>query len=842
MHSPDSPRAFRISLALFFGSGICALAYETIWVRQLTFTYGISVYAISAVLSAFMFGLCAGSYLLGRWSPRIRNPLRTYACFELAIALYSLLLYWVLAELMPPFYRTMWHLLPDVPWFSVLARFVLTFVLLAVPTTLMGGTLPVLARYLQPKGGTIGSSLGLLYGINTLGALFGTALAGFWMLQNHGIRNSTLLVFGANVGIAVLAWIASRNVGEATAEPEPAVAAPVDRPAAAATLPLPARRLVVLVLFLSGFTALSYEVIWNRSLLLYTHSSTYAFSTILIVFLLGVSLGSMLYAKLPPRMTGLRTLGVLQLAIAGYVWASFHFIGKLPAVLERVMIVTGTDSFAAAMATIFTAAALVVFVPTVLMGMTFPLGTALSTADGRVASSATGRAYAFLTLGNILGSLVTGFFLIGWLGLRTSFAVGIALNLLGGSLLLLWRPSTAGAGAWARVGASLATAGLVLLAFLRDVPSDVFRTYYEDYLGKLLFYKEEVTDNVMVHETAGANPRRWVYYSDGRGTAGNYTNKENRRSGHIPMLLHPDPKSVLSVCFGVGNTLSALAKHAPDRLVCVELSPGAFEAAPWFPTNQDVLETTPGLELVVEDGRNYMLRTDEKFDVIQLEPPELHQATVVNLYTREFYEMCRDRLNDGGIICQWYTSIIPEWDQRMVVKAFLEVFPNGSLWQSNWASFNLVAGKQPIRISPALYLEKAARPEVAEDLRSTGITPMELLGFHLLGPESLAAYAGDVPPVTDDRTFVDFNAPRSMEAGFGVFKHNNALHFKKRPFLQVNFALQLRLEEAGETPYYLFDFDAVDPELAARFRADLEQAKADHKRVNTARLRDRLDQ
>ncbi len=841
MSRTESSHAFRTCLLLFFGSGVCALAYETVWVRQLTFTYGISVYAISAVLSAFMFGLCAGAHLLGKWSAKLENPLRTYAYFEIAIALYSLGLYFVLADGLPAFYRFGYNLLPDVPIVVHLARFAVTFLLLIVPTTLMGGTLPVLARYLQPKGGSIGSSLGLLYGFNTLGAMCGTALAGFWMLKDFGIFRSTLLTFAVNVVIAILALRASKGAAFSGAAAEKAESAPEQlAPASAAPAVRGPRdpRLVLLVLFLSGFTALSYEVIWNRSLLLYTHSSTYAFSTILIVFLLGISLGSMLYSRLPARLTGMRTLGFLQLAIAAYVWLSFHLLGEIPAVIELVTARVGTSSFGAAMITIFTATAMIVLVPTILMGMTFPLGTALATSDGKVASAATGKAYAFLTLGNILGSLVTGFFLIGTIGLRNSFAVSIALNLLGGFLLFAWKPGAARIGP--RLATSVALAAGVMALFLGDIERDFFRRSYESFLGKLLFYKEEITDNVMVHETTGPNPRRWVFYSDGRGTAGTYTNRENRRSAHIPMLMHPEPKSVLSICFGVGNTLSAFAEHDPERLVCVELSPGAFEAAEYFSfSNRDVLDTED-LEIVVEDGRNFLLRTQEKFDIIQLEPPELHQATVVNLYTKDFYEVCKDRLNEGGIIGQWFTTLIPEEDQKMVIKAFQEVFPDASLWQSNWASLNLLGSKNGIRIPPETYLANANDPLVLADLARVGMTPMRLLGFHILGPELLANYVGDAEPVTDDRTYVDFSAPRSQESGFGVFKHNTNQRFKKRPFLQINFRLQLKLEEMAESPDYMFDFSNTPPDLKETFLHDLHEATEEHRRVHTSRLRERI--
>ncbi len=558
------------------------------------------------------------------------------------------------------------------------------------------------------------------------------------------------------------------------------------------------------------------------------HNSTYAFTTILIVFLLGVSVGSLLYARLSARITNLRSLGLLQLGIAGYVWVSFYLIGIMPGLLRRITQVVGTGSWASALTTIVVSSTIVVFVPTVFMGMTFPMGTALSSTRGGVVGAVTGRAYAALTLGNIVGSLVTGFVLIRFVGLRNAFAVAVALNLIVGFALLSFRPGRPGSRA--RIALGALAGGLASLLFLGTVKPDVFRSYYDKYVatlnGKIVFYREEVTDNVMVYETQRG--QRWIFYSDGRGTAGTPSEPANRRSGHIPMMLHADPRSVLCICFGVGNTLSAIAQYQPDRLVCVELSPGAIASASWFPTNRDVL-STPNLEVVVEDGRNYLLRTDEQFDVIALEPPELHQAAVVNLYTREFYELARAHLREGGILCQWWGTYAPTYEQNMLMRAFVEVFPESSLWQSNYVSLLLVGFKEGASIRPADFLARMERPSVRQDLEGIGVTPTKLLAHHLIGPQSLSALVRDVPPVTDDRTYIDFSVPRSSEAGFGVFMYNTYQAFSMRDNvgMHAQFERMRDLEKGKESPEYLFEFSGSDVDV--RFRQELAAAVEDQR-------------
>ncbi len=834
----DDRRHFKAALALFFGSGLCTLIYETLWVRQLTHSFGISVYAVSAVLATFMFGLGLGAYLLGRRSDRIRNPLRLYAGFELAISLYTLAVYFILAHRLPGIYAWASHLFDGA---VRILPFALTFILLVLPTTLMGGTLPVLARYLDSDRRDRGQrGLGYLYGINTVGGVAGTGLAGFWLIKDLGIFQTTAVTVAANLAIALLALWLSRALPRTSVA---AAASGSDRVPREATTQR-SRSLILVTLLASGYTALSYEVIWNRTLLLHTRNSTYAFSAILMIFLIGIALGSLLFTRLPPRAVTARTLGGLQLGLAAYVWLSFYILEGTPSLLAALVGEVGVDSWTSALSIIAVATSSIVLVPTILMGMTFPMATLLirgsATAAANTVSATTGRAYAFLTLGNILGSLVTGFLLIEWLGLRNAFAVGVAINLACG--FLLWFHQRSGGGRSGRLGGyarGIACAGVALALFLLDVDRDFFKQYYGRF-SKLIFYREEITDNVMVYEFDNGDRR--IFYGDGRGTASISTNVANRFYGHLPMLLHPQPRSVLSICFGVGNTLSALAQHEPDRLVSVELSPGAIEAAPYFPSNLDVV-ATPNLEVVIEDGRNYLLRSEERFDVISMEPPRLQQAAVVNLYTREFYRLARDHLAKDGILAQWVaTATIPLFEEKMVIRTFVDVFPNSALWSGITGSSVLLIGwVGDLHVDPRQLLARAERPRVRSDLARIQETPWSLLSTHLMGPTALRAYVGDGPLITDDRTLIDFSIPLSQESGFGEFDINvhrlgttrsNAARAARRRHL-------LELEARAESPGYLFDAAETDRAMRERHSAALTAALEDARsRVHAKRRRE----
>ena len=352
---------FPAVLILFFLSGASALIYETVWVRQLTLSFGISIHALSAVLAAFMFGLSLGAAILGRRARRIRNPLRLFAWFEIAVAAYAVLLYFILSAWLPQLVRVFHGALPDSAWVISLVRFAAAFALLVLPTTLMGGTLPILGQMVTGTANATGRQLGRLYGINTLGAVLGTALAGFFLLKHVGIFYTTLAAVALNLIVGLIALALSRH-----ARPDRAYV-PAPQPAEPhGTSPTPASRIVHLAVFLSGYAAIAFQIMWNRTLLLYTHNSTYAFSTILIVFLGGIALGSLAYARLPERWTSLRNLGCVQIALAAYVWWSIDLTGRLPDVLQLVTAVVGTDRWISAMTTMFVAVALVVFLPTAI--------------------------------------------------------------------------------------------------------------------------------------------------------------------------------------------------------------------------------------------------------------------------------------------------------------------------------------------------------------------------------------------------------------------------------------------------------------------------------------------
>jgi spermidine synthase len=736
-------------LACYFLSGMCGLVYEVVWMRRLALTFGITVFATSTVLAAFMAGLALGSWLVARRIDRSPNPVRVYACLEIGIGAYALAVPAIFSALEPLYVAAANHLEGRFLLFN-LVRALLAFAALLLPTTLMGATVPAIGRYLVERSGAIGWSVGLLYALNTFGAVAGCVAAGFWLVPALGMSRTILITAATNIAIGA-ALLAAR-IGERS----PVRAAPPGPDGA----PAPGRLVWVaaLVFACSGFSALAYEVVWTRVLVVYVHNTTYAFSVMLAVFLAGLALGDALLVPIYDRLRRpLLWLGAVQVAIGlSVVVAAAAYV---PLRAERLVL----TSWQSALGIMIWRSGLVLLPGALLFGMTFPLTARIVCREGERVGRALGMTYAANTVGAIGGSLAGGFLLVPFLGLRGTLVALSALNI--GLGALCWLAATRGASRLV-----LAAAAVALLAVpWRGLPASMFSEALEPQAYKLIYYREGVTDTTGVWESR-TDGHREVTYGDLRGTAGTHTDTRNRIQAHLAHLLHPKPRRSLQICFGVGNTLAAAALHPEvEQLDCVELSPHVRETAAFFWTNANVLGD-PRVHLIIDDGRNFLLRNRQLYDVITLEPPDIFTAGVVNLYTEEFYRLAARSLADDGLICQWLpVGEMSELDIRMLVQAFVRVFPETSLWeQGPNGPLLLIGTKVPLRIDAARLAERMQDPAVRADLVRIGMPqPSSFFPWLITGPAGTRRWLGDVPAVTDDRTVVDFATPKRLQSGFG---------------------------------------------------------------------------
>lgn len=739
-------------ILIFFISGVAALAYEVTWTRQLAQIFGVTTFAVSTVLATYMGGLALGSYLFGRWIDRSENPLRIYAWLEIGIGLYALLVPMLFAALEPAYVALRRADLP----YGLLAfgRASLAAGVLLPPTVLMGATFPVLTRFWVQARENVGRDTGFLYFVNTTGALVGCSLVGFLLLEKLGLRGTTWVAVSMNFAAGAVALGLSRRQSLPHWAPPDAS----DLPAAPSSR---VARLALLTAGVSGFTSLAYEVLWSRALLTYLFSSLYAFTTMLTTFLAGIALGSLLYT-LVLRHLGrpILSLGLIQVFVAiGFIGSSLLF----PTLGDVMNAILGGEvhSFGDSLMRMLVGSALILLPPTVLLGATLPLATSIYVDSLSTIGRGVGRIYATNTFGSILGSVGAGFLLIPSLGMRDTLLLLTWINLgLGLILTIHALGSTV-----SKLAVAAMLVGIAAVTVFAIPPDFYARTL----APTAIFYREGATDNVAVIEVSG---QRAIIYSDRRGTAGTLSFRQNYFLGHLPMLLHPGtPADVLHMCFGVGNSLSAVVAH--ESLVevdSVELSSHVFEAAPYFWTNSDVIHD-PKVKMITDDGRNFLMASEKTYDVITLEPPDLFTAGVINLFTTEFYEYARDRLADDGVMMQWIpTGRAPLAEERMLFRSFYEVFPNATVWQlMRTPTMLLIGSKKPLRIDYQLLRARMAEPRVARDLELIGVRGVDHFLSHFLFDESaFAKFVRDVEPITDDRTVVDFSMPRHLGSGFGT--------------------------------------------------------------------------
>ncbi|HYN05420.1 MAG TPA: fused MFS/spermidine synthase [Vicinamibacteria bacterium] len=781
--APQRAGAYGLALgALFFISGALGLLYEIVWFRRLHLALGVSLFAVGAVVSAYMLGLAVGS----RWAARSawlrRAPLTAYAGLELGIALYALA-FPVLIGALEALYPALFRLLEGHPLGLSLARFALAFLLLLPPTFLMGASLPAMAEAVVAPPGQLARRVAWLYALNTVGGVVGTLAAGFFLIEHLGITRSLFVGAAGSALVALAAFALARHPAHRQRPQGPVEGLVIPR-----SIVSPARgdmRLATSAAFVAGAVSLASEIVWTRALVFYVHNSTYAFSAIVAVYLLGIAAGALVAARLArTRTSALRSLamalGASSVALLGAI-AVYRHLPELAALLASgpppapatpgasLPAAMSVWSWGRALALIFGQVAAVLFLPALLLGAVFPLTLELAPAGDRPARLV-GRLYAVNAVGCVAGAVLGTFALVALLGTR------------GALLLLAWLPVPIAL--WALRDAipsgkaRTAIAGLFVTAVaggsLWAAPRGFYQDLFEKRFGRVLWFAEGVTETVAVCEHKDAS--RWIQFSDGRGASGTWSFQGGWLYAHLPLLLHPRPRSAAVICFGTGNTLGAASVHPLEALDGIELSAEVVKAAPLFAaTNHDVA-TSGRARIVIEDGRSYMLATDRRYDVVTEEPPLVHTAGVVNLYSRDFYELVSRRLTDDGIMAVWLATWELETpEMRMLVRAFVDAFPHASLWDcTHPGEWLLIGSKKPLQIDLDALAARMADPKVARDLAridadTGGIrSPADLLSLHLMGREGLAAFAGDARPVTDDRSVVDFTTPRNARANFGL--------------------------------------------------------------------------
>jgi spermidine synthase len=768
--------------ACFFASGVTGLVYEIVWVRMLGLVFGHTVYAVTTALTAFMAGLALGAYLFGRFIDTRDRPLRIYALLEGGIGLFCLLIPFLLAQAQHVYLALYKSLNLSFFTFS-LVQFALVFLVLLVPTTLMGGTLPVLSKFFVQRLEGVGRKVGDLYALNTFGAVVGTIAAGFFLVPAIGVRWSIILAAGINLAIAAAAFAIDRALPR---PPAPARELSRERKETragdeAAPLANPVLFLLLAGIGLSGAASMVYEIAWTRALVLVIGSSTYAFSVMLTTFLGGLALGSLLFARIWGRRAfdaGL--FGFLELAIGLAALALVPAFDRMPELFLRIMRLA-PGSHGATLLGQFSISFLVMIVPTTLIGAAFPCVVQLATTHMRRLGREVGAVYSVNTVGTVVGAFGAGFLLVPTLGVQSSILAAAAVNAGVGATALVacgrprWRqwacvPLLAlfvlGCVFFPRWDRALMTAGAPVYTPVwvnAADPAERFRSHAASF--EQLFYEEGISSTVSVDRTHGLRSLR----VNGKADASDGIDMLTQLMlGHLPMLLHPRPERALVIGLGSGVTAGAMAQHPVLKaLDVVELEPAVIRASAFFThVNRDVLRD-PKVRVVVADGRNFILASDAKYDVISSEPSNPWMAGVANLFSREFYELARRRLAEDGLMIQWIHgySLFPR-DLQMVVNTFRSVFPHATVWWTAPGDYLLVGANERFVIDyDRVRARYEASAEVRDDFKFLGWqSPLALLTLFLLDEEDTARYARGALENTDDRPVLEFSAPLALYA------------------------------------------------------------------------------
>lgn len=798
--------AWIIAYAVFFLSGVAALMYEVLWVRSLSLVFGGTHLAVTTVLSVYMAGLALGSHFIGKLVDSLRHPLRCYGILELAIALFAVV-FLLLMRIYPEIYIFMVQGQETSQAYLSAIRVLFAFVSLIGPTTLMGGTLPAMTKVVAERSGRLSSNLSFLYGINTLGAVAGTLLTGFVLLRFSSVSTTFYLAILLN-GCAGLISILLPAGWFDTALPRQAPKAPVDGTrdggpySASEAKKKDVRRgmirLALLGIAISGFCALGYEVFWTRILTLTVGTSVYGFTIMLAAFLTGIALGSQVHGVILKHFNlraatirqQVQVLGIVEFMIGLTALIVTIFIRDLPVhaiALHNLFINSGLGVFNARQLANLTLAFSYMLGPAFLMGLAFPMAAKINADYTRQIGHAVGNVLASNTVGAILGSAVSGYVMIYIFGIERSLQMLVVVNAgMGAVLLLCVRRSKKAE--WSAAALTLAALALLAthprlfriwdakyFAIFQNNQPDAYDTpeRKKDALEntEVLFYHEGVNSTISSIKIKGADQAVLV---NGKVVASSALKDRQCQLtlGHLPMLIHDNPRKVLVVGLGTGMTLGAVSVHpGMEDLTLVEIEPNVLGAARTFgPYNNYVLDN-PKLKIVFNDGRNFLMTTTSRYDVITADP--IHPWTQGSgyLYTAEYFRIASEHLRPGGIMCQWLPIYeLSVADLKSVVKTFLQNFKFGMAWLTQYDA-ELIGSNTALLIDEGRLRQRLHEPAVNKDLQAVMMgTADDFLSFFIMGTKAMTTFGRDGIVNTDDNLYLEFSTPASV--GSNVMQAN----------------------------------------------------------------------
>ena len=762
-----------IFLLLFFCSGATALVYEVIWSKYLAQMFGSTIQAQTVVLAVFMGGLALGNYIFGRKSDRLRAPVRVYGILEGAIGVYAFFFSSIFSASDQLFVNVGAKVFEQSHLLLALKASIAVGLLL-VPTILMGGTLPLLAAWLQKNYSEAGRGSALFYGINSLGAVAGSGLAGFYLVQTWGMVASLQITALVNLIIGGVAYVLGKAEG-------PVPAGPTETQLLRRQSYRRGVGIAGVMVAITGGVSMGLEVLASRSLSLIFGSSLQSFAIVLMAFILGIGLGSAAIASSKLSRSSEKTLVVLLLLAAAWVgllvwniegWVNFFRVARTG--IARSAMGYTYNQWLSALMSIF-----ILGVPAALIGSVVPLLIRAASNQTETLGEQVGRLLTWNTVGAVTGVLLTGFVIMPQAGVRNAFLI-LALGLAAVSFALAFRSDWR----FGRIATIVVFAGLgAVMAFGGEgwrhvISSGVFRARETEVSHEvmawrkknveILYYKDAPDATVSVERRITAGVTNLGLRINGKPDASTEGDLCTQMlCGHLPIFARPESKDVFLLGMGSGITASAVLAHPIDQLVLAENCKPVLEAAGLFaPWNRDVTNN-PKLKIAYEDARTVLKLSPQTYDVIIAEPSNPWTVGVGSVFSTEFYELAKSKLKPGGIMSQWFHVYeMHDGIVSLVLRTFAQVFPYFEIWDCNNGDIVMLGALEPWDSTPEAYKTGILRDVPFADLKRVGIkSPHALFARQLASQRTAWAIPGDGPIQQDSMPVLEYHAPKAFFMG-----------------------------------------------------------------------------
>jgi spermidine synthase len=747
---------------IFFVSGACALIYEVVWLKMLSLVFGVTALAAATTLASFMAGLGLGSYFFGKQADKSPRPLRFYGLLELGIAAFAFLMPLIMRDL-NYFYIFLYRDLNSSYFWLSFTRLVLSFIILLFPTFLMGGTLPLIVKFVAHSSKELGSRVSQLYFFNTLGGVAGTAATGFFLLYYFGVAEAAYLAGSFNTLIAITAILMDKSMSRNNTQTISAAAPQDNIEEQDNGYSSMKRRLVLAAIGVSGFCSLAYEVLWTRALIYILDNTAHAFTTMLTAFLIGIAAGSIIVSRFLDKAkhqvlifaaveAGIAFFAILSIPVFGNLGANLGISGTGIFYPTENQFIWGIIRFGRSLS--------VMLVPTVLMGMSIPLAVRIYTKNFFSTGKSVGRVFAVNTAGGVAGSFAGVLLLMPLLGVYRSVIAISLINLFIALGLILSVNFKKYLNKLKMVLIS-SVPYIAAIAVLLSQGQIVFASTVELALPhEVLFYGEGAAATVKVYQDVFGARTLSIDGFPVAGTTARHLDAQ-KSLGHFPFLISQVDKPGINIIgFGAGGSSWTATLYKADPIDVVELIPDVIEAAELIPeVNHDVMHN-PYVDIILNDGRNYVMLSQLKYDIISVDATSPKSAGSGSLYSLEFYESCLDSLSEEGTMVQWLPyHLMTEPDVKMVIRTYQTVFPHTSLWFSFERNYYLLVGtKTELQLNLEQLQNYFADSAIQEELQPLDINdPYDFLACFLMGEESLKLYAGDSRLNTDDHPRLEYD-------------------------------------------------------------------------------------